>query len=110
MTSLAADLEQQYPESNEDWGVALRTVRQMFPGPTDTMLIWILMLVMFLAAALFNLARGHYPDCGCFSDNPDPLGWGLVIRDVVMLAAAAAIIFGSRSSSRTIARDNPGSQ
>ncbi len=49
MTSLATDLEQQYPETNRDWGVALRSVRQMFPGPTDTMLIQILMLVMFLA-------------------------------------------------------------
>jgi len=49
MNSLAADLEEQFPETNRDWGVALRTVRQMFPGPTDTMLIWILMLVMFLA-------------------------------------------------------------
>ncbi len=49
MTSLAADLEQQFPETNRDWGASLRTVRQMFPGPTDTMLIRILMLVMFLA-------------------------------------------------------------
>jgi putative ABC transport system permease protein len=49
MNTLAADLEQQFPDTNRDWGVALRTVRQMFPGPTDTMLIWILMLVMFLA-------------------------------------------------------------
>jgi putative ABC transport system permease protein len=49
MSSLAADMEQRYPETNRDWGITLRTVREMFPGPTDRMLIQILMLVMVLA-------------------------------------------------------------
>jgi putative ABC transport system permease protein len=49
MATLAEDLERRFPETNRDWGVTMRTVRQMFPGPTDTMLIRILMLVMFLA-------------------------------------------------------------
>jgi putative ABC transport system permease protein len=49
MTGLAEDLERQFPETNRDWGVTMRLVREMFPGPTDSMLIRILMLVMFLA-------------------------------------------------------------
>ena len=49
MGAIAARLEQQYPETNREWGVYLNTVRDEFPEATDQALIKILMTVVFLA-------------------------------------------------------------
>ncbi len=49
MDAIAARLEQQYPETNREWGVYLNTVRDEFPEATDQALIKILMTVVFLA-------------------------------------------------------------
>ncbi len=48
LTALASRLAARYPESNENYGINVQTVRQVFPGPTDTGLIRILMAVVLL--------------------------------------------------------------
>ncbi len=49
------------------------------------------LLVLFTAAIVTNLARGRrHIDCGCFqSALRQELGWGLVLRNAVLLAIAA---------------------
>ena len=49
MTAIAARLEEQYPAANEDWSVNVQTVREQFPGRTDTQLVFILQAVVVLA-------------------------------------------------------------
>ncbi len=48
MEAIAARLEQQYPETNRDWGVYINIVDEEFPEATDRALIKILMTVVFL--------------------------------------------------------------
>jgi len=47
-TALASRLADMYPESNENRGVNLDTIRELFPGPTDRGLIKILMAIVAL--------------------------------------------------------------
>lgn len=49
LVAIATRLEEQYPDANEDWGVNVQTVREQFPGRTDTGLIMLLMAVVGLA-------------------------------------------------------------
>lgn len=40
------------------------------------------MLVVFMAAMLWNMAQGRRPDCGCFGQTwPDPVGWKTLARN-----------------------------
>ena len=59
MTSIASRLEEQYPETNEGWGVNVETLKEQFPGDTDRGLIQILMTVVFLVLliACVNIAN-----------------------------------------------------
>jgi hypothetical protein len=54
------------------------------------------LLIVFLAALLANLARGLDVDCGCFSTGSDgpamPAGWYL-LRDVGFLALGAFLFY-----------------
>lgn len=54
------------------------------------------MLAVFIALLLSVLIRDLNVDCGCFGDMspfcPPKVGWCHIAQDVVMLAAAAAII------------------
>ena len=59
MTSIASRLEEQYPETNEGWGVNVETLKEQFPGDTDRGLVQILMTVVFLVLliACVNIAN-----------------------------------------------------
>ena len=59
MTSIASRLEEQYPETNEAWGVNIETLAEQFPGESDRGLIQILMTVVFLVLliACVNIAN-----------------------------------------------------
>ncbi len=48
---LGARLETEFPEANRGWGIFVQAARSWFPGPTDTKLIMVLIVV-----ALFGLA------------------------------------------------------
>lgn len=48
-------------------------------------------LVVFTAAAAFNLVRGRRDlDCGCFGGTGERLGWRVVVRNVLLILAAIA--------------------
>lgn len=52
-----------------------------------------LMLVSFIIALVTVLIRGESIDCGCFvGGEVEPVSWGLVIRDIVMLAGCVPLI------------------
>jgi uncharacterized membrane protein YphA (DoxX/SURF4 family) len=66
-----------------------------------------LLLLVFIAAIGFNLARGHAVDCGCFDvhsagkSGPELLGemrW-VLIRDSAMLLMVAQVLVASRKTS-----------
>jgi predicted permease len=58
LVALASRLEEEYPTANENWGVNVQTVREQFPGRTDTGLILVLGVVvgMALLIACANVA------------------------------------------------------
>jgi len=45
LSTIATQLEADYPEANAGYGVRAITLRELFPGPTDTTLMYILMTV-----------------------------------------------------------------
>jgi hypothetical protein len=56
-----------------------------------------LLLIVFLGAMVFNLARGLDIDCGCFSTSTEgkgdtPMAW-YVLRDSLFLAPAFYLFF-----------------
>ncbi len=59
MTALANRLEAEYPETNEGSGVNVQTLRDAFPGVTDTALVQLLMavVVLVLLIACVNVAN-----------------------------------------------------
>ena len=59
MAAIASRLEEQYPATNEGWGVNIETLREQFPGDSDRALIQILMTVVFmvLLIACVNIAN-----------------------------------------------------
>lgn len=58
MEAVAARLEERHPEANEGYGVYVEPVRKAFPGPIDTLLVQILLLVVLLVllVACVNVA------------------------------------------------------
>jgi thiol-disulfide isomerase/thioredoxin/uncharacterized membrane protein YphA (DoxX/SURF4 family) len=53
------------------------------------------LLLVFTVAVLANLARGRRPDCHCFGQfSSAPVSWRTVLRNGVLMAAAAAIVVG----------------
>ena len=54
-----AELETEYPDANAGYGVHAIVLRDLFPGPTDTMLMYILMTVagFVLLIACANIAN-----------------------------------------------------
>ncbi len=59
MSAVQQRLEAEYPEANRGWGVLVREARAWFPGPTDTKLILLLIVVSIfgLAIACANVAN-----------------------------------------------------
>ncbi len=58
ISAVSARLETLHPETNEGYGVRLQTVREVFPGATDTLLVKILTMVvgLVLLVACVNVA------------------------------------------------------
>jgi len=54
------------------------------------------MLVVFIIAILSALSQGLTIDCGCFA-VPQPVGWGKVLQDVGLLAAAVFLLYFPKS-------------
>jgi putative oxidoreductase len=59
-----------------------------------------LLMVVFAAAILVNIARGANFDCGCFELSrfgiPERIGWPLVLRDAVLFAVFGLILQARR--------------
>jgi thiol-disulfide isomerase/thioredoxin/uncharacterized membrane protein YphA (DoxX/SURF4 family) len=52
------------------------------------------LLVVFLAAIGYNLARGRSPDCHCFGQlHSEPAGWSTLARNGVLALIAGFIVF-----------------
>ncbi len=49
MAVIASRLEEEYPATNQDWGVTVRPIREQFPQRTDRGLITVLMAVVLMA-------------------------------------------------------------
>ena len=54
------------------------------------------LLVLFVVGLVINLIKGTPINCGCFESVGEPIGWGLVIRDVIMLFMTAQVILYDR--------------
>jgi uncharacterized membrane protein YphA (DoxX/SURF4 family)/peroxiredoxin len=53
----------------------------------------LVLLVLFLAAIWWNLARGRRPDCRCFGQiRSAPIGWKLVARNLVLAGLAGVTL------------------
>ena len=51
------------------------------------------LLVLFVAAIGYNLARGRTPDCHCFGQlHSAPVGWSTLIRNVILAAVAGFVV------------------
>jgi uncharacterized membrane protein YphA (DoxX/SURF4 family) len=50
------------------------------------------LLLLFMTAIVYNMARGYTFDCGCFGAGDDPTGWGTMWRDTAMLVPAVGIV------------------
>ena len=59
LSAIATQLEAEYPEANAGYGVRAITLREIFPGPSDTTLMYILMTVagFVLMIACANIAN-----------------------------------------------------
>jgi uncharacterized membrane protein YphA (DoxX/SURF4 family) len=55
------------------------------------------LLFLFVAGISVNLARGHKPDCHCFGQlHSAPAGWATLMRNGVLAAVAAFIVWEGR--------------
>ncbi|MGH2531769.1 MAG: redoxin domain-containing protein [Thermomicrobiales bacterium] len=53
------------------------------------------LLLVFVAAIGYNLARGRTPDCHCFGQlHSEPAGWSTLLRNGVLAAVAGLLIAG----------------
>ncbi|HLZ55688.1 MAG TPA: MauE/DoxX family redox-associated membrane protein [Ktedonosporobacter sp.] len=58
-----------------------------------------MLLLLFIAAISFNLARGHAPDCHCFGRlYSAPVGWSTLIRTALLAVLAGFIIWYGRAN------------
>jgi len=58
----------------------------------------LMLLAAFIAAIAVNLARGNKPDCHCFGQvHSTPVGWSTLVRNGVLAAAAAFIVWQGRN-------------
>jgi peroxiredoxin/uncharacterized membrane protein YphA (DoxX/SURF4 family) len=52
------------------------------------------MLAVFIAAIVFNLARGRTPDCHCFGKlHSEPVGWTTVARNMLLAGLAGVVVW-----------------
>lgn len=57
------------------------------------------LLAVFVAAIVYNLAQGKAPDCHCFGQiHSEPVGWSVLVRNAVLTAIAAFLVFAARET------------
>jgi peroxiredoxin/uncharacterized membrane protein YphA (DoxX/SURF4 family) len=57
------------------------------------------LLLVFVAGISVNLARGRTPDCHCFGQlHSEPIGWSTLVRNGVLAALAAFLVWFGRQS------------
>src|SRR2546425_12138740 len=50
-------------------------------------------LVLFVTAIGYNLARGRTPDCHCFGQlHSAPVGWSTLVRNLILAAVAGFVV------------------
>lgn len=60
----------------------------------------LLLLTLFTAIIITNLAKGRNPDCRCFGQiNVTPIGWNTLIRNSILLALAGLIAWKGETNS-----------
>ena len=70
--------------------VALLPAASAWWGATGALVL----LALFIAAIVVNLARGRTPDCHCFGKlHSEPVGWATVARNVVLMGMAGAVVW-----------------
>lgn len=54
-----------------------------------------ILLTLFIIALGVNILRGNFVNCGCFGQYAaaDTISWGLVIRDLLLLACTVIVFF-----------------
>lgn len=53
----------------------------------------LILVLLFIAGIVFNLARGRTPDCHCFGQlYSKPIGWSTLVRNVLLAAVAGFVI------------------
>ncbi len=56
------------------------------------------LLLIFIAGMLYQLAKGNSPDCHCFGQiHNEPVGKASVVRNIVLLALSGYLLFSGRS-------------
>jgi len=59
-----------------------------------TVILYNLLIIVFVSALSFNIARGLDVSCGCFSTEPEKLiDMGTIFRDVILLSASLYLVF-----------------
>jgi uncharacterized membrane protein YphA (DoxX/SURF4 family)/peroxiredoxin len=86
---LTATLAWLLPITELSVGAALVPARTAWWGAAGALVL----LVLFLIAIWWNLARGRRPDCRCFGQiRPAPIGWKLVGRNLVLVGLAGVTL------------------
>src|SRR6266852_6237708 len=64
------------------------------------------LLLLFVAAIGYNLARGRTPDCHCFGQlHSAPVGWPRLVRNLVLAAGAGFVVWFGRTNAGASAVD-----
>jgi thiol-disulfide isomerase/thioredoxin/uncharacterized membrane protein YphA (DoxX/SURF4 family) len=57
------------------------------------------LLLIFITAIVYNMARGKAPDCHCFGQiYSEPIGWSVLIRNLILTAIAGFVVFAGRET------------
>lgn len=59
-----------------------------------TVVLYNLLMIAFISALIFNMARGIDISCGCFStDSEDIIDMGTIFRDILILCGSAYLAY-----------------
>jgi peroxiredoxin len=57
------------------------------------------LLLLFVAAIGYSLARGRTPDCHCFGQiHSAPVGWSTLVRNLILAAIAGFVVVSGRAN------------
>ena len=64
----------------------------------------LVLLLAFVGGIVYNMARGNAPDCHCFGQiHSEPVGWSVLIRNLILTAIAGFVVFAGRENAGTSA-------